>query len=107
MAGERGEFAGKGGLVKGEHDDGQIALVAETVEQRLQREHIVGRGRDIAALVPAEGVEDRWIVIAHRSWMDLHDEPAITRPNDSKPSCANGGIHAWHLDEGVPRRLPQ
>src|ERR1700679_3150343 len=23
----------------------------------------------------------------------------ITRPNDSKPSCANGGIHTWHLDE--------
>src|SRR5271155_3955537 len=21
------------------------------------------------------------------------------RPNDSKPSCANGGIHTWHLDE--------
>ena len=54
MASERGEFAGKGGLVEGEYDDGQIALVTETVEQRLQREHIVGRGRDIAALVPAE-----------------------------------------------------
>jgi hypothetical protein len=27
---------------------------------------------------------------------------AITRPNDSEPSCANGGIHTWHLD-GVSR----
>jgi hypothetical protein len=23
----------------------------------------------------------------------------ITRPNHSKPSCASGGIHTWHLDE--------
>ena len=23
----------------------------------------------------------------------------ITRPNRSKPSCASGGIHTWHLDE--------
>jgi hypothetical protein len=37
MAGERRQLAGIGALVEGEEDDRQVRLVAEPVEQRLQR----------------------------------------------------------------------
>jgi hypothetical protein len=38
-------------------------------------------------------------VMTGRAWRpDTWPHP-ITRPNHSKPSCASGVIHTWHLDE--------
>ena len=55
MAGERRQLARIGALVEGEEDDRQPGLVAEPVEQRLQRLDVVGAGRDVGALVAAIG----------------------------------------------------
>ena len=55
MAGERRQLARIGALVEGEEDDRQARLVAEPVEQRLQRLDIIGARRDVGALVAAIG----------------------------------------------------
>ena len=52
MAGQRRQLARIGGLVEGEEDDREVALVAEPVEQRLQRRDIVGRARDVGTPCP-------------------------------------------------------
>ena len=42
VAGERGEFAGVGGLIEGEEDEGEAGVVAVLVEQRAQGAHVFG-----------------------------------------------------------------
>ena len=77
VPGERGELARIAGLVQGERDDGEVRLVADGVEQGLQRLDIVGRGRDVAAHVAAKLFEQRSVVIAPGAGMDLQHEPVV------------------------------
>jgi hypothetical protein len=58
MPGERCELTRQNRLVEHEQDDGETALVAEAVEQRLQCAHIVGGCRDIRAHVAAVVAKD-------------------------------------------------
>ena len=77
VAGERRELAAVGALVEREQDQREVRLVAEAIEQRLQRAHIVGAGRNVGAHVAAEALEERRVVIAEGARMDLHDEPVV------------------------------
>ena len=56
---------------------GEAALVAEAVEQRLQRPHVLGRRRDVGALVAAEVAEHQRIVVARRSRVDLQHQAVV------------------------------
>ena len=59
VAGERGELAAVGALVQGVDDHGQAGLVAEPVEQRLERPDVVHRLRDVRPLSgPNRAVSD-------------------------------------------------
>ncbi len=86
MPGERRELARVRGLVEREQDDGEVALVAEAVEQRFQRVHVVGARRDVGAHVAAEARIEQRIVVAERARMDLHHQTVIE-------------AHAGHLGE--------
>ena len=77
MARQRCQLARIGAFVEREEDDREVALVAVPVEQRAQRLHVIGAGGNIGALVAAEGVEQRPIVVAARSGVELHDQSVI------------------------------
>jgi len=86
VAGERGELARVSRLVEGEQDQGQARLVAEPVEQRLEAADVVGRDRDVGALVAAEPGEHGGVVVAQRPGMELHDQAVVE-------------AHPRHLDQ--------
>jgi hypothetical protein len=56
---KRRQFPRVAGLVQREDDDRQILLQTHGIQKRLERADIVGAGRNIEALVAAEGRHDR------------------------------------------------
>ncbi len=77
VARQRRQFARVDGLVEREQDDRQRGLVAEAVEQRSQRAHVVGPGGDVRPLVAAEAAHHERIVIAQAARVNLHDEAVV------------------------------
>src|ERR1700733_11952295 len=53
MSSQRCEFPTVGRFVQGKKNNGQVALIAEFIEQRAQRIHIIGRGWDVRTHIPA------------------------------------------------------
>ena len=64
------------------------AALADLVEQRLQRAHVVGAGRDVEALVAAEAAHHRVGVVAERAGVDLQHQAVVE-------------AHARHLGQHV------
>ena len=86
VAGERGQLPAVGALVERVDDDGQRRLVAEPVEQRLERAHVVHRLGDVGALVGPEAGGQRGVVAAPRAGVELQHEPVVE-------------AHGRHLDQ--------
>ncbi len=85
VAGQRRQLAAVGGLIQREEDDRQLGLVAEAVQQRLQRVHVVGRHRECRR--PCRGrkrSKSCAIVVAERC-RDGSASPA-RRPGSCAPS---------------------
>ncbi len=77
VPGERCELAAVGGLIQREQDDRELRLVAEPIQQRLQRLHVLRRLRNIRADIAAELREQRRVVIAERARVNLHHQAIV------------------------------
>ncbi len=77
VPGERSQFARVGRLVEREQDARELRRITDAGEQRPQRVHVVRAHRNVGALVAAEALEHRRIVIAEAAWVDLHDEAVV------------------------------
>src|SRR5690606_440458 len=63
MSSERCQLTTVSALIEREDDDREGRIVAEAVEQRVQRTNIVGRHRNIGTDVRAKALEQRGIVV--------------------------------------------
>ena len=104
MAGERGEFARIGGLVEREQDDRQALLVAEAVEQRLQRAHVVGRRRNVGALVAAELCEQSGLWLRNEPGWICMTEPVVAGSSPPFRSASARGTVRRRPPEGASRQ---
>ncbi len=77
MAGERAQFARVGAFVQGEENQSEIGLVAEPVQQRLERMHVVGTKRNIRAFVAPVTRRELSVVVAEATRMDLHHQAIV------------------------------
>ena len=91
VAGEGGEFAGVGGLVEGEEDEGEAGVVAVLVEQRAK-----GAGRTRWARACRRPCRGRTSRRRWRLW--LRTEPGwscMVRPSSTLMPAISVSIWAW------------
>ena len=90
VAREGCQFPREGRFVQHEDDQAEARLAAEAVEQRLQVARELGRNRDVRAHVRSVVLENRPVVVAQRTGMELHHETVL-------------GTHARHFHQHVGR----
>ncbi len=88
VAGHGCQLTPIGRLVQGVDDDSQAGLVAEPVEQRLERGDEVGRLGHVCADVASEAGGEERVVIAPGTDVQLQDQPVVH---------AHGGHFGQHL----------
>ena len=74
---QRRQLAAVGGFIQGKEDDGERGVVAEALQQRLQRVHVFGRHGNVGADVAAKAGKYLAIVIAAAAGMDLHHQTVL------------------------------
>src|SRR5438552_5505176 len=89
VTGEGSQLAGVCCLVQREEDQGELALVAESIEQRLQCTDIFGARRNVGALVAAKAREDLRVVVAYETGVNLHHQTVVE-------------THPRHLGQHLP-----
>jgi hypothetical protein len=89
MAGQGGQFAAVGALIEGKEDHRQTGLVSETVQEGFECSDVIGPRGDVGPLVAAEVVEQRFIMVAPGTGVDL-DNHAVFE------------AHPHHLGEDLP-----